>query len=29
MATGISHAESENFTRKKHWLAELRTLIAA
>ena len=29
MATGISHAESENFTRKKHCLAELRTLIAA
>jgi hypothetical protein len=29
MATAISHAESEHFTRKKHRLAELRTLIAA
>jgi putative transposase len=29
IATAISQAESENFTRKKHCLEELRTLIAA
>jgi hypothetical protein len=29
MATAISHAESENFTRKSYCQEELLTLIAA